>query len=156
MLSLTRKTDYALVALCHLARRPAALSSAREIAETYSMPLPILMNILKLLARHGMVRSARGSRGGYGLAGEPAGINLHMIISAVEGPVRLFACADADDGSGGCAHEGLCPIKWPARRLSGRFQAFLEGLSLAEIVADQNTPVFCPSHADCAVGVCQE
>ena len=67
MLSLTRKTDYALIALSHMAHDPEGCCSAREIATRYRVPLPLLMNILKLLTRRGFAKSARGPHGGYRL-----------------------------------------------------------------------------------------
>ncbi|NQU76949.1 MAG: Rrf2 family transcriptional regulator, partial [Planctomycetes bacterium] len=68
MLSLTRKTDYALLALTHLAAEPAAVISAREMAEQYCLSQPLLMNVLKQLSASGLVSSVRGARGGYTLA----------------------------------------------------------------------------------------
>ena len=70
MIVLTRKTDYALVAMAHLAHHPGeeGISSARDIADRYHVPLPVLMNILKTLNREGLVISVRGARGGYRLA----------------------------------------------------------------------------------------
>jgi len=136
MLALTRKTDYALVALCYLANARDRLCCAREIAEQHGMPLAIVMNIMKSLAKFGMVRSVRGSRGGYGLADDPVNITLGAIVNAIEGPVRLFACADAGDEPGVCEHQSACPIVAPAQRISGKFQNFLNKLSLAEIVGE--------------------
>lgn len=136
MLALTRKTDYALVALCYLANARDRLCCAREIAEQHGMPLAIVMNIMKSLAKFGMVRSVRGSRGGYGLADDPANITLGAVVNAIEGPVRLFACADVGDEPGICEHQSACPIVAPAKRISGKFQNFLDELSLAEIVGD--------------------
>ncbi len=47
MLAFSRKTDYALIALTHMAQHPDECNSAREIANRYGVPLPLLMNILK-------------------------------------------------------------------------------------------------------------
>ena len=72
MLTLNRKSDYALISLSHLGRCRGTITSAREIADTYQIPLPLLMNILKQLTREGIIASARGAKGGYRLAVEPA------------------------------------------------------------------------------------
>lgn len=139
LLSLTRKSDYALVALTHLARRPDALSSAREIADAYHIPVPILMNILKTLSRAGMVTSVRGARGGYRLAADPEEISLHRVVRAMEGPVTLFACAQdgANGSAGGCEKQNWCPITASARIISARLETFLKGVTLAELLAEQ-------------------
>ena len=64
MLALTKKTDYALIALSELARREAEVLSVRELSERHRMPLPLLTNILKNLTRAGIVVSVRGVLGG--------------------------------------------------------------------------------------------
>ena len=94
MLSLTKKTDYAVIAMCHLALAPQRVASAREIARSFGMPLSLLMNILKRLCVAGLVRSVRGAQGGYALA-RPAGqITLADLVVALEGPVRLANCVN--------------------------------------------------------------
>jgi Rrf2 family protein len=127
-----------LVALTHLARGGDQLSSAREIADAYRIPLPILMNILKTLSRQGMVSSTRGARGGYRLSTKAADISLHMVIEALEGPVHLFPCSQHSGGNGTvCERQRWCPVTAPARKVSGKFQEFLEGVSLADIAGDE-------------------
>src|SRR2546423_4209875 len=71
MLSLNRKTDYALVALAYMADRPGQWSSAREIAGSAEVPLALLMNVLKTLHQGRVIRSTRGVRGGDHIAAAP-------------------------------------------------------------------------------------
>ena len=68
--SLTRKSDYALLALSRLDLEgpDASPVSARHIADAYDLPLPIMMNVLKDLAGAGLVNSKRGATGGYYLS----------------------------------------------------------------------------------------
>lgn len=141
MLSLTKKSDYALVALTHLARERERVSSAREIAAVYHVPLAILMNILKTLTRCGIVTSVRGARGGYRLDKPPESISLYEIIEAIEGPVTLFDCARSGSGkkNAGCSKAHWCPITAPARKVSDRLQTFLEAVTLAEIASGDET-----------------
>ena len=93
MLTLTKKTEYALIAACHLANVGQEVVSARDMAETYGVRLPLLMNVLKKLNQHGILRSVRGARGGYALAVGPKQVSLSRLIEAVEGPPRLVKCA---------------------------------------------------------------
>ena len=88
MLLLTRKTDYALLALASLARQTPAGASARGLAERLSLPLPVLRNILKQLTSRGVLKSTRGTRGGYRLARSPEQITLAQLLAATEGPSR--------------------------------------------------------------------
>ncbi len=141
MLALTRKTDYGLVAMAYLASRPEQICSAREIAEAHSIPLPVLMNILKRLNREGLISSIRGARGGYQLAIDLAQVSLEKFISAVEGPMRMVLCADENHTRNvSCVIAGCCPVQGPLIRLHVRFSEFLSKVSLAEIVQGA-TPV---------------
>jgi len=92
MLSLSKRVDYALIALAHLAERPGRISPAREIAAAYDLPLPLLMNILKELNQSGWVRSSRGTKGGYEIGVNPLAVSLHDLILMLEGPVQTTEC----------------------------------------------------------------
>ena len=103
MLSLTRKTDYALVALAGLAEMEASASapvSASRLAQVYALPLPMLMNVLKLLHRADLVAAARGATGGYYLQRDPGRISVLEVIETIEGPVRLAPCCEGHHGEG--------------------------------------------------------
>lgn len=148
MLGLTKKTDYALIALAYLARRRDSLVSAREIARATRMPLPILTNVLKTLAGEGIVASERGAHGGYGLAHAAHGISLFDLIGAVEGPVQFVQCADREPGAADstdardtCSLEPCCLIRRSALRVHERFREFLRSVSLAELLDDGPTPM---------------
>ncbi len=134
MLTLSRRCDYALIALTHLGRSPEDVSSAREIAHRYRVPLPLLMNILKQLTRQGIVSSVRGARGGYKLAQSAGDITMQRVLEAVDGPVRLVRCADTAPGQETCERVGLCPMRTTARKLHNRFSEFLDQVTLAEMI----------------------
>lgn len=138
MLTLTKKTDYALIALVHLARDGERSVSARKIAERYGVPLPLLMNVLKALTRGGVVRSARGPKGGYSLALRADEITLEQLIGVIEGPVRFVQCAGPHgDGSPmTCELLDTCSVRWPANRIHQRLRRFLGGITLAELAAE--------------------
>lgn len=136
MLSLTRKCEYALIAASHLARAGDMVVSARDIAARYSIPLPLLMNVLKTLNRCGLVESVRGARGGYMLARPARDITLQELIEGVEGPVRLVRCVTPASGEPACDLSGNCPIRDPLHRLHERFRAFLTAVTVADVAFD--------------------
>ena len=142
MLSLTRKTEYALIALTHLAGQGGALVSARDVAGRFGLPLPLLMNILNELTRRGLVSSTRGAKGGYRLAREPNAITLAQVIRAMEGPVRLTACCSDHAGiaEDDCTLEPLCPVKLPVRKVHDSLEQFLGRVTLAYL-ASETVPV---------------
>jgi Rrf2 family protein len=141
MISLTRKTDYALLALTSLAgAKPGNVVSAREIAGQYGVSLSLLMNVLKQLAGCGMVTSVRGARGGYVLARPADQITLAELIDAIEGPVRLAPCVSGSTVRGAydiCQSGGSCPIHRPLSRLQHRLEGFFAGITLVELVAGE-------------------
>lgn len=133
MLSLTRKTEYAMIAVCHLARRGKEVISARDIAEAHGVPLPLLMNVLKKLNRTGHVTSVRGARGGYTLAIPPEEFTLDALITAVEGPVHLVRCANPERGARRCTLPGACPISGAVRKVHQELRRFLSGVTMADL-----------------------
>ena len=69
MLRLSKKADYALMAMKHLALRgDRGSSSAREIAEQYDIPIELMAKVLQRLVQRGLLASHQGTRGGYQLA----------------------------------------------------------------------------------------
>ena len=136
MLAFNKKTDYGIIALTCLATEPQRVISARRIAGLYGMRLPILMNVLKKLGRGGLVRSVRGSRGGYRLARAAKQISLAQMVRALEGSPRLVACAKVSASSEfSCDLAERCPVQFPVRKVHQRLMAFLEDISLADLAA---------------------
>lgn len=137
MLSLTKKTEYALIALCHLARTEESVVSARDIAAKYGVPLPLLMNVLKTLHQSGQVQSARGAHGGYRLAMPADQIKLVDLVEAIDGPVRLVRCVTPlPAGEEGCELTRTCPIRRPVNRLHEQLRNFLAGVTIADLAFD--------------------
>ena len=92
MLRLSKKADYALIAMKHLAIRPdAASASAREIAEQYDIPVELMAKVLQRLARRGLLTSHQGTRGGYTLSRSKRSISVADIIQAIDGPLTVTA-----------------------------------------------------------------
>jgi len=150
MLALTRRVDYALVALAGLAEhadRGGDPVSARELAAAYDLPLQMLVKILKDLQRHGLIDSVRGARGGYVLRHRPAWVTLTSVIEAMEGPVSLTPCCDdaaepTDATShgepagceSGCRLTARCPIMARVRQLNERVQSFFDQVTLRDLM----------------------
>src|SRR5438874_19324 len=84
MLYVSKKTDYALIALAYLAERTGRVASAREIAQAHKISAALLMNILKTLQKNGVVHSTRGARGGYQLNGRLNEVSLYELMGMLE------------------------------------------------------------------------
>jgi Rrf2 family protein len=151
VLALTKKTDYALIALSHMARASERVSSAREIADLYHLSGALLMNVLKMLTRKGLVRSIRGSKGGYALVDSPEEITLDRLIASVEGPLQLSRCLPRSGTNGAsCDLAETCPIRSPVNRVQKKLKGFLGSITLAEIAVEW--PEVAPAEA-AATGV---
>lgn len=73
----------------HWGEHPVAL---KEVAERQKISLLYLRQIIMSLEAAGLVRSQRGSKGGFTLSRSPEQINLIEIMQALEGPVSLIEC----------------------------------------------------------------
>src|SRR5262245_47274373 len=134
MLALTKRTEYALIALCHLARQPEAIVSARDLARAYAVRLPLLMNVLKALNQKGLVRSTRGATGGYRLSQPPEMISIVRVAEAIEGPMRLVKCVSTEHETDSlCELIGTCPVRQPVLRVHEHLAQFLSRVSIADL-----------------------
>jgi Rrf2 family protein len=140
MLRLSKKADYALMAMKHLAVRrdrgsqaAHGASSAREIAEQYDIPLELMAKVLQRLVRRGLLVSHQGTHGGYQLARGPAQISVADVIQAIEGPVTVTACS-TDEGQ--CEQFLKCNVRDPLFRVRERILAALGDCTIAELAAE--------------------
>jgi Rrf2 family protein len=134
MLRLSKKADYALMAMKHLATRAdGASSSAREIAEQYDIPLELMAKVLQRLARRGLVTSLQGTRGGYRLARTTLQISVADIIEAIEGPLRVTACSTEEEN---CGQYAKCSVRDPLWKIKDRIVSALSDCTLHEIASE--------------------
>ncbi len=134
MLRLSKKADYALMAMKHLATRPdAASASAREIAEAYDIPIELMAKVLQRLVRRGLLVSHQGTRGGYRLSRATSVISVADIIQAIDGPLTVTACSTDEES---CDQFSKCSIRDPLWRIKDRIISALSTCSLQEISSD--------------------
>jgi len=145
MLRLSKKADYALIAMKHLALNGDGSSSAREIAGLYDIPIELLAKILQRLVRRGLLVSQQGTRGGYQLARVPLLISVADVIQAIDGPVTVTACT-SDEGHS-CDQFAKCNVRDPLWRVRERIVNALGECTIAELAADQPAPPEPTEHA---------
>ena len=145
MLRLSKKSDYALISMKHLATRPdgGASSSAREISESYDIPLELLAKVLQKLVRARLLVSVQGTRGGYRLGRSAQLISVADVIQAVDGPVTVTACSEDDHN---CDQYTKCSIRDPLWKIKNRILESLNTVSVAEMAAEPDTPPPAPTH----------
>jgi Rrf2 family protein len=136
MLRLSKKADYALMAMKDLARRGGGSSStsAREIAERYDIPIELMAKVLQRLVRTGLLVSTQGTRGGYTLSRPAASISVADVIQAIDGPFTVTACSMENND---CEQFSKCSIRDPLWQLKERIVATLGTVTIAEMAEDK-------------------
>ena len=134
MLRLSKKADYALMAMKHLALRgDRGSSSAREIAVQYDIPIELMAKVLQRLVQHGLLASHQGTRGGYQLSRLPRQITVADVIQAIDGPVTVTACSSDDEN---CDQFAKCNVRDPLWRVRERILTALGECTVEELAAD--------------------
>lgn len=141
MIRLSRLADYAVVIMTHMAITPERVHNALDVAAATNLPTPTVSKILAILARHDLLASHRGAKGGYALAADSHGISVAAIIAAMEGPIALTHCIE--HGPGSCDVESVCPSRFSWQRINGAVHDALQAVSLADLVP----PAFAPTPA---------
>lgn len=138
MLRLSKKTDYALIAMKHLAGgTPHGSASARELAERYDIPVELLAKVLQRLVRGGLLASHQGIRGGYHLARPASAISVADVIEAVDGPMTITACSTTDEK---CEQYLKCTVRDPLWKIKDRIIATLAMCKLDELIGPGDAP----------------
>src|SRR6202789_313267 len=130
MLKLTKKADYGLIALRHLASTPGETASARDIAEAYRLPVPLLAKVLQTLARKRILESVPGTLGGYRLARDPRRVTALEVVRAIDGPVILTHCFTEH---GTCDQSETCTVREPLRRVHEAILELLHKFTISDL-----------------------
>jgi FeS assembly SUF system regulator len=132
MLRLSKKTDYALIAMKHLALKRGS-SSAREIAESYDIPVELMAKVLQRLTRRGLLVSQQGTRGGYQLARAAVAMSVADVIQAIDGPVAVTACSAHADK---CGQFAKCNVRDPLWRIREIILSALSTCTVSELASE--------------------
>jgi Rrf2 family protein len=132
LLQISRKVDYGLRAMIHLAALPEGVREPQqEIAARYDIPREFLAKILKTLADRGLVSALRGPRGGVALARPADRISFLDVIEAVDGPVVMNLCLDETQG---CSQGATCTMQSVWRAGQERMLDVYRTTTLADLV----------------------
>ncbi len=134
MLKLSKKADYGLIALKHLAiNHGKGACSAADIADLYLIPVPLMAKVLQKLAKRGLVAARHGSGGGYTLAKDPGGITALEAIDAIDGPLTITSCVTHH---GECEQTSRCTVREPLRRVNDTIMQVLSTLTISQMAED--------------------
>ncbi len=134
MMKLSKKADYGLIALKHLAMHNGhGSSSAADIAEVYRISTPLMAKVLQKLAKAGLVAARHGSSGGYTLARAATDISALDAIRAIEGPLFITSCVTS---RGECDVTTTCSIREPLRRVNDSILDVLAKVRISQMTDD--------------------
>ena len=130
MLKITRKVEYALIALNHLQQQnDGDLCSAKEISKQYGIPQELLAKTLQKLARVEIIEAVQGSTGGYKLLVDPSTISMTHIFEILEGPVGIMDCYF----DSGCRQLNTCNIRSPINKINDTIRNVFNNITLADL-----------------------
>ena len=139
MFKLSKKADYGLIAVKHLAmHRGQHACSATEIAEEYGISTMLMAKVLQKLARERIVSAKHGANGGYLLAKEPSQISALDVISAIDGPVLITSCVTSH---GNCGAADKCTVREPLRRVNESILSVLNTVTISQMSEEQHENV---------------
>jgi Rrf2 family protein len=89
---ITRDTDYAIRALCFIAKDKKGIVSVTSLVKALGIPGPFLRKLLQTLSKKAILISVKGNSGGFALAKKPDKIFLLNLIKIFQGPFILNEC----------------------------------------------------------------
>jgi len=131
VLKLTKKADYALMAMKHLAESVSKGSlSAKDVSDAYGIPPEALAKILQRLTKSGLLLSQHGTNGGYTLARPAHTISAFEVIQAIDGPLFITSCITT---RGECGQSDRCNIREPLRKVNESIEAVLKRIKISHM-----------------------
>lgn len=138
VLKLTKKADYALMAMKHLAEHSSEGSrSAKDVSDAYGIPPEALAKILQRLAKAGLLLSQHGTNGGYTLARPAHTISAFEVIHAIDGPLFITSCITV---RGECDQSDRCNIREPLRKVNESIEAVLKRIKISHMREEEEEP----------------
>ena len=134
MLKLSKKSDYGLIAVRHLAEKPSGMAcNTKEIAKAYGIPTELLAKILQKLVKNGLLVSQHGAEGGYALARHPSTVTAFDVIRAIDGPLLITSCVTT---KGACSQAPTCTVREPLSKVNEIITQALNSVTIASLGED--------------------
>lgn len=142
-MQITRASDYAVRVMIHLACLPQRTTVRQaELSKATAVSGHFLSKVLQQLVRSRLIRSQRGSGGGYGLAVPAESVSLLDVVEAIEGPLQLNQCI-AEGPS--CERKSWCPAHQVWAEAQAAMVTILGSASMAKLAVEA-TKVSSPFH----------
>lgn len=133
MLKLSKKVEYGLIAIRHIASVNNQISTVKEISEKYTIPGDVLAKVMQKLTKGKLIASHQGAMGGYTLARRADEISVMDVISVIEGSQVGIAQCFAEEPSN-CSIYTNCTIKNPLGKIQHNLEHVFNSMKVSEIV----------------------
>ena len=131
MLKLTRKLEYALIALRHMQDKGDTFISAKKISDMYLIPQELLAKTLQQMARLNYIKAAQGPRGGYRIRKGLTEISMTQFMEDLEGPIGIVDCNINSD----CIQLDNCNIRMPLKQINSNIRAIFNEIRVGDITS---------------------
>ena len=131
---ITQEDDYALRVVLYLYKRGSGERvEAKVVSESENIPLRFLLKLLRKLVTAGIVKSYRGTGGGYEIARPASEVTLRQVIEAIEGPIYVNKCLCSDENCN--LHRAkTCEMHAALGKFQTKMLSELESLSFEEML----------------------
>ncbi|WP_347487701.1 RrF2 family transcriptional regulator [Desulfoscipio sp. XC116] len=116
----------------HFGTEPTPL---KTVAERQNISDNYLEQLIAILRKAGLVKSVRGSQGGYILARNPDSITVGDIIRAMEGPIAPVDCVSEVEPTE-CDQAEFCITRVVWTRVRDKLAEVMDSISLADMLRD--------------------
>ena len=141
MFKLSKKADYGLIAMKHLANhRQEHACSANEIAEEYGISATLMAKVLQKLAKHEISGCEARFHRRVSTGEKRESISALEVITAIDGPVLITSCVTSH---GNCDATDRCSVKEPLQRVNESILGVLSTVTIAQLSEDRQEPVAC-------------
>ena len=137
MIKLNKMTDYAVVCLGMLSRKPGYPMSATELSKETGITLHTVQKLLKVIvSKSDLISAHRGALGGYILNRNSSEISVVEIIEALEGPITLTSCVDNSENL--CESSDICFLGGKWNKVNNIIRKTLNDISLNDLLNFDN------------------
>jgi Rrf2 family protein len=134
MFRLSKKVEYAILAMQYMASHKDEILSAKEIAQALDISFEFLSKAMQTLMKEGFVTSIQGIKGGYNLVKTPDKIAIIEILRAFNENIGLVECLS--HGIEDCNRTDNCNIKNPMNKLRHRINYIFQKTTIADLMDD--------------------
>jgi len=128
---ITRDTDYALRAICFIAKYKKTKISVSMLVKELDIPQPFLRKILQILSKNKILKSSKGTKGGFILARDPKDIRLTDIMRIFQGDLSLNECFLRKIV---CPHTSICPLRKRIIRIENYVSKELNSVTISSLL----------------------